>query len=50
VEAVRNIPPLIVEHFPEPENRAHTAVIGLENEIRIKLSRISEWRLRPLDE
>ena len=56
VGEVKNIPPLLVKHAPKPNNRAHTDIIGANqerkyrtNEIRVKLARISKWLLKPLN-
>jgi len=47
---IRAIPPLIVDHQPEPKNRAHTEVMGKKNtKVRLALLRKAEWvrRLPP---
>ena len=53
---VRNIPPLEVIHTPTFNNRAHTNIYGIiqENksrtiEMRVKLARIAQWLLKPLN-
>ena len=49
VGGVRAIKPLSVEHEPEPDNRAHTAVLGdkkKDPEVRLKLQRLAEWVIR----
>lgn len=50
VGEVRGIPGLWVEHTPDPilNNRAHTDVGGpKEPEVRVKLARIAQWKIRP---
>ena len=43
---VREIPNLLVEHTPQPDNRAHTDVLGKKDEeVRVKLSRIYKWEI-----
>jgi hypothetical protein len=48
VRAIRDIPPLKVEHTPQPNNRAHTDVNGLPlkgeecTRVRLSLSRIAK--------
>ena len=49
---VRQVPPLTVEHEPiqtGPEmNRAHSEVLGeKDEEVQVKLSRISRWEIYP---
>jgi hypothetical protein len=49
VGGVREIKPLSVEHSPDPENRAHTEVLGNKKkdpEIRLKLQRLAQWVIR----
>jgi hypothetical protein len=50
-EDVRRIEPLKVEHTPDyPTNRAHTDVFGQKtSEVRLKLLRGAEWKIRPDD-
>lgn len=51
VGEVRRIEPLRVEHTPDyPTNQAHTDVFGQKtSEVRLKLLRGAEWRIRPDD-
>jgi len=43
---VREIRGLLVEHTPQPDDRAHTDVFGKkEPEVRVKLSRIYKWEI-----
>jgi hypothetical protein len=49
VGGVREIKPLLVEHTPEPENRAHTEILGdkkKDSEIRLKLKRLAQWAIK----
>jgi hypothetical protein len=49
VGGVREIKPLLVEHTPEPGNRAHTNVFGdkkKDPEVRLKLQRLAEWVIK----
>lgn len=46
VKGVRHIEPLLVEHDPRPDNRAHTEVIGEKTpEVRLNLLRIARWEI-----
>jgi len=48
VRGVRNLPGQTVCHRPEPQNRAHTDVLGpKDEEVRLKLARLSTWALIP---
>ncbi len=49
VGGVRAINPLSVEHKPEPDNRAHTEVLGdkkKDPEVRLRLQRLAEWVIK----
>jgi hypothetical protein len=48
VAEVRLVPGQTVEHEPEPENRAHTEVVGeKDEEVRVLLRRCSTWVIPP---
>lgn len=49
VSVVRAIPGVVVEHTPEPKNRAHTDVFGdkKDQEIRVRLTRACHWVIDP---